>query len=201
MTTEPDDLLPGNATEFERAQSKTSARLLETDTAVIRRARNPAQAPAAFLPFLAAERSAHRFAGGDAQKRAQVASSFDDHLAYGTPAALEAEIAADTGQDIRVIEHFEEPGLTFPDFIVDSLVSPGEQPPDLDAVAAAAIRRKNVRECLVAARVRYRPIVGQLYYGAAAYFSTKITMKPARAPNLFHGAAARMLPKLRISPL
>ena len=36
-----DDLLPSNSTSYERPQSETSARLLEVDTDVIRRARDP----------------------------------------------------------------------------------------------------------------------------------------------------------------
>jgi len=195
-----DDLLPGAATEFERAHAKTSARILATDTAVIRRERDPAQCDAAFLPFLAAERSVHHYAGDAATKRARTAASFDDHLAYGTPAALEAEIAQDTGQQVRVVEFFDDGALEWPDFVVESYVDPGVPPPDLDAVMRAAIRRKNVRDWPSAVRPHYRNGHGDLFHGAATSFSVRVrTVEPA-APNIFHGAAARFLPQIRTTP-
>lgn len=201
MTQAPDDLLPGNATDFERAQSKTSARILDTDTGVIRRERVPAQCDEAFLPFLAAERSVHHYAGDLATKRARTAASFSDHLAYGTPSALEQEIALDTGLDVRVVEYFEERQFEFPDFAVDLVLEQGETPPqDLEPVRRSALQRKNVRETLAAVRIRYERPPGDLFHGAATHISPRISNAFAPAPNLFHGAVSRILPQQRITP-
>jgi phage tail P2-like protein len=199
MTQAPDDLLPGNATEFERAQSQTSARILDTDTAVIRRERDAAQCDPAFLPFLAAERSVHHYDGSLATKRDRTAASFSDHLAYGTPAALEQEIALDTGLSVRVVEFFEERQFEFPDFAVDVVVEPGHLPPaDLEPVRRSALLRKNVRETLAAVRVRYPHPPSDLYHGAAVHISPRLSNAFAVAPNLYHGAATRILPQQRI---
>ncbi|MCC3246136.1 phage tail protein [Methylocystis sp. WRRC1] len=200
MSDEPDDLLPGNATAWEQAQSKTSARILDTDTAVIRRERDPARCDAAFLPFLAAERSVHQYAGGLAAKRARTAESFDDHLAYGTPAKLEEEIARDTGQEVRIVEYFEDRELEWPDIIVESLVYPGEEPPNLDAVMRSVMRRKNVRDWPAKVRPHYRNSNGNLFHGSASFFSVRIRTVEPRSRNLFHGAGARFLPQIRINP-
>lgn len=61
----PKDLLPPNSTPFERTLSKTSARLLDTDTDIIRRERDPLRCDKAFLPFLGMERSVHHYTGTD----------------------------------------------------------------------------------------------------------------------------------------
>lgn len=217
MTDAPDDLLPQNATEFERAQSKTSARILDTDTNIIRRARVPAQTPAAFLPFLAAERSVHHyggpftdeftaeFPGSIAFKRAQTASSFSDHLSYGTPAALEKEIELDAGFPVRIVEFFEDPELTFPDFMVEATIDPGEPYPDMAAARRSAANRKNVREVLAKTRVRVRQPIAAMNVGAATHATSRVRIFPiGGAPppkQVFVGAFTRAMPKVRIFPL
>lgn len=200
-----DDLLPGNATAWERAQSKTSARLLGTDTDVIRRERDPLHCDKQFLPFLGMERSVHHYTGtNEALDRARTASSFQDHASYGAPAALEREIAQDTGQDVRVIEFFEEQGLEWPDFVVETAIDPGAPRPDLAALWESAIRRKNVRDMPVL-RVRGRQPVSPLYVAAATHMNAAVRILPEDAlpppKQLFIGAAQRSIVTTRILPL
>ncbi len=196
----PADLLPANATPFQRALSKTSARLLDADTDIIRRERDPLLCDKPFVPFLASERSVHHYTGVDATTdRARTASSYADHRSYGAAPALEQEISTDTGQTIRVIECWEDPDLSFPDFIVESVINPGAEVPDMAAAARSAIARKNVRDTLARTRVRVNQPVGVIYYGAAAYFSVRMTpvvTPPPRGP--FLGGAGRFLPSFRI---
>lgn len=199
-----DDLLPRNATPWERALSKTSARLLATDTDVIRRERDPLHCDRAFLPALGMERSVHHYTGTDvAADRARTASSFSDHCAYGTPAALEQEIALDTGQEIGVVEFFEELGLEWPDFAVESIVDPGDPTPDLAALRASAIRRKNVRDW-PHIRVRVNNPVAPLYIGAATHKGVTVRVLPEDAlpppPQLYIGAATRKVIEVRVLP-
>lgn len=200
----PDDLLPGNATDFERAQSKTSARILATDTNVIRRERDAGQCDAAFLPFLAAERSVHHYDGDTATKRARTAASFNDHLAYGTAAALEAEIAQDCGFPVRVIEFHEDPTLEWPDFIVEAVIDPGQAHPDMGKAMRAALLRKNVRDW-PKPRIRVRQPVADVFVAAACHMSSKVRILPLDAvkptPQIFVSAASRMMPKVTILPL
>lgn len=199
-----DDLLPGNATPWERAQSATSARLLDTDTDAIRRERDPLRCDRQFLPFLGMERSVHHYTGtSEALDRARTAASFDDHRSYGTPAALEQEIALDTGQDVRVIEFFEEQGLVWPDFVVETTIDPGDPTPDLNALWASAMHRKNVRD-MPRLRVRGRQPVAPLYIGAASHVSASVRILPDEAlpppKQIFIGAAFRSIPTVRILP-
>lgn len=144
---ERDDLLPGNATPFERAQSETSARLLEAPSNTVRTARDAAQAPAVLLGHLAWEKSVHHPSDDAGVMRARIASSFDDHCAYGTPAALEAEIALDVGAPVTIEDFYEVPGAAWPDFFVNIPVGvDGATVADPAAVLASALRRKNVRD-------------------------------------------------------
>jgi phage tail P2-like protein len=200
-----DDLLPGNATAWERAQSKTSARLLATDTNVIRRERDPLHCDAAFAPFLGMERSVHHYTGeNEALDRARIASSFADHCSYGTPAALEQEIALDTGQDVRVVEFFEDATLEWPDFVVETLVDPGEPTPDLAALQASATRRKNVRDW-PHVRVRGRQPVAPLHIAGASHMTSAVRILPEDAlpptPQIFVGAGTRAIVRNRVLPL
>ncbi len=202
----PVDLLPPNRTPFEYALGMTSARILNVDTQAIRRERDPMQCAAAFLPFLAWERSVHHYTGTDqAADAASVASSFDDHLSYGAPAALEAEIALDTGQTIRVVEFFEENDLIWPEFVAESVVNPGDPVPDLAAVRASALVRKNVRDRLHSVRTRGRQPPACVQIGAAAHVSPNVQVLPAvippPLPNIEIGAATRVFPAAQILPL
>lgn len=195
------DLLPPNATPLQRALSKTSARILDTDTDVIRRERDPNACDAAFVPVLAAERSVHHWApGDDAGNRARTASSFEDHLDYGSPDALESEIAQDTGQTVRIVEYFEDPALHFPQFYVDFVINSGDPTPDTQALMQSALRRKNVRD-MPATRVRVIQPEGELYVGAACHFTNTIRLAPQPPdPQLYAGAASRYFNTIRILP-
>ena len=142
-------LLPDNRTAWEAALSGTSDRLWGLDTDAIRRQRRPDLCTAAWLPLLGWERSVHYWSEGDeAANRARTGTSFEDHLAYGSPEALEAEIAQDVGHPVQLREYFEVPGGAWPDFYVDLALDQArpETWPTLDAVMTSAVRRKNVRD-------------------------------------------------------
>jgi phage tail P2-like protein len=192
------DGLPDNATPLERAQSETSLRILATDTEMVRRARDPARAPAKLLPWLAAERSVRRYAGEEAGDRARAASSFGDHLGYGSASALEAEIAADVGGPVEVVEFDQRADFSWPDFGVYAVLPPGASPPDGDALRRAAMRRKNVRDCLAGLGARVVQPAAPLRVGAAACLSLRMTIAPPPArPGPFVGATQRLLPTFR----
>lgn len=196
-----DDLLPSNATPFERAISGAGARMLSVDADAIRRERDPSRCDAAFVPFLAWERSVHFYDPADESgNRSRIESSFNDHLNYGSPDALQSEIALDTGQAVHLVEFWEERDLTWPDFVVESVIVPGDPAPDLDAVMASALKRKNVRD-VPHVRTRVIQPAAVLNVGAAHHISMRIT--PAATvpmlPNV--GATHRLLPHLQVRPL
>lgn len=200
-------LLPGNATAWERANDEVAAkRLRQIDVAAIRRERDPAACDAAFVAPLAWERSVHHWVpGDDAGNRTRVASSFVDHVNYGCPAPLEAEIAADTGVAVRVREFFELAGLEWPDFVVDVPVNPGDPAPNVAAIAASALARKPVRDVLASVRLVASQPASPLYVGAATSVRPKVTVLPfglpKSAPQLYVGAASRTMPTLKVLPL
>lgn len=199
-------LLPANQSAFETAQATVSDRLLAVDVDAIRRARRPDQCDAAFVPLLGWERSVHFWKQGDeAGNRARIASSFGDHVLYGSPAALEAEIALDTGLSIGIVEFFQDPSLEWPDFIVQVNVWPGVATPDLAAVMAAAIRRKNVRDWPDRVRVHGFQPPGQAWFGAGVSASPKVRILPfdhlPRLPSVFTGAGLATIQQIRIRPL
>ncbi len=196
-------LLPGNAVAFEAANSKVASRLFDLDVGVIEKSRDPQNCDAAFTPFLAWERSIHFWSPNDeVGNRARIASSFSDHCAYGAPAALEAEIALDTGQDVRVIEFFEEPGLTWPDFVVASQIDAGDPLPDIDALMASALTRKNVRD-MPSPRIFARQPAGACHLGAASgvIVTAKILASAPPQPSTRVGAATGVLVSAKILPL
>ena len=143
-----DNLLPANATAFEDAQSQTSARLLDAPVHVVRDARKGATAPKQLLGALGWERSVHHPSADEAVMRARIDSAFADHLSYGAPAALENEIALDTGVSVVVRDFWEKPGGAWPDFFVCIPVGPGHPAPpdDLTPILLSALTRKNVRD-------------------------------------------------------
>jgi phage tail P2-like protein len=200
-----DDLLPPSATPWMRVNSKVSARILDTDADVIRRERDPSRCDAQFVPFLAWERSVHFYAPNDeAGNRARVASSFQDHVNYGSPAALEAEIALDTGYRIEVVEFFQDASLVWPWFFVQAVINPGDPLPDMKgAVMKSALNRKNVRD-MPAVRIRVQQPAGALYVGAACNFAIQAKIFPQAAPppppQIRVGAAARFFPLNKILP-
>lgn len=202
VASEPQDLLPPNKAPFEEVSSRVSHRILETDVGVVERARDPMAADAPFVPLIGAERAVHHPTAGTALARRQrAAQSFADHQSYGAPAALEAEIALDTGEapeNIRVKEFWTERDLSFPDFVVEALRQPGDDMPDLRPHYASAMRRKNVRDWLKV-RAHYSHPPGRLFHGAAANISIRVRTVDAKRANLFHGAVARALITQRTS--
>ena len=195
------DLLPANATPFMRALSRTSARILNADTQAVRRERDPAQCGGQFVPFLAWERSVHHYVVGDlAGNRAKVAASFVDHLSFGTPCALESEIAQDTGQAIEIVEYFQDPSLVWPYFWVCTLVNPGDPAPNTQAVWNSAILRKNVRDMPKVA-VKLNQPGAQNYAGAATGVTIICRFPPANPlPQIYVGARARIFNIVKILP-
>ncbi len=200
------DLLPPNATPFESAQSATDARTLNADTNAIRAERQPATCDEAFIAPLAWERSVHFWSpGDDAGNRARTASSFEDHGSYGSPPALEGEIALDTGLSVAVREFWELPGLAWPGFVVDVEINPGDPAPDLGAVTASALTRKNVRDVLARVRLAAQQPAAALALGAAVCASPRVTILPLGGapldPAIVFGASTRVVPFLTVLPL
>ncbi len=196
-----DDLLPPNATPFERAQSAADRRVLSADVDAIRRARDPAACPSAVTPFLAWERSVHFYDPADEPgNRARTASSFSDHAAYGSATALEAEIALDIGSPVAIREWFEERDLVFPDFVVEVAMAPGPTPPDLSAALASAMRRKNVRD-MPRPRVRVTQPPAALFVAAAQRIGLSVANRVAARPMPAVGATSRFLPQIKVHPL
>lgn len=196
-------LLPGNATAFEVANSQVAARLFDLNVGVIEQSRLPAQCDAQFVPFLAWERSVHFYNPADvAGNRARIESSFNDHLNYGSPSALEAEIALDTGQSIHIVEFFEEADLVWPEFVVASVINPGDPLPDIDALMASAMMRKNVRDW-PQPRVHARQPVASVYVGAATgvVITATILATTPLPPQVTVGAATGVLVSAKILPL
>jgi phage tail P2-like protein len=141
-----DVLLPSNATVFERAQADTSARILDIDTDIIRRERQPETCNAHFLPLLAWERSVHHWSGADVEgDKARIKTAFQDHQTYGSPQALESEISQDINYPVKIVE-FAKAGLEWPDFAIEVPIKPDVSAPKASAIFASAVRRKNVRD-------------------------------------------------------
>lgn len=88
-------LLPSNSTDFERALSLTSARILDIDMDAIRRGSLSDECPIDLIPFLAWDRSVDVWRNGwtEEQKRAVVAGSVAYHKRKGTPFALELALS------------------------------------------------------------------------------------------------------------
>lgn len=196
-------LLPGSASAFEAAQSATAARLFDLNVAIIEQSRLPAVAGAQFVPFLAWERSVHFYDPADeAGNRARIESAFEDHSNYGSPDALEAEIALDTGQNVRVIEYFEEAGLDWPDFALASVIDPGDPAPDIDALMASVMTRKNVRDWPLPRVFGRQPVGGCVVGGATgAVISVKILAATPPQPSAFAGGASGVVVTAKILAL
>ncbi len=200
------DLLPPNATPFERAQSAEDNRVLAADVDAIRRERDPARCDEAFVAPLAWERSIHFWnPGDDSGNRARIASSFADHGAYGAPPALEEEIALDTGLPVTVREFWELPDLVWPYFVVDCPVEIGAPAPDVGAIAASALARKNVRDMLSRVRLLANQPGAILSVGAGCCVNPRVKILPFDAapppPQLYVGASTRALPNVTVLPL
>ena len=199
-------LLPGNATVLETSLSlSANARMGNVDVEAVRREREPQTCDAVFLPLLGFERSLHHWVGGDAPGNAKkIAASFADHLSYGSPSALEAEIAADTGQTIRLREFYEYASV-WPGFKIDTIINPGDASPNLAAANASAVARKNVRDLYEGARIFARQPPSPAIVGAATHMSSFLTIYPVGGnrppPTLFTGAASRALGVNKILPL
>lgn len=197
------DLLPANATPFERALSETSARILDVDIDAIRRSRSPNACAAVFVPLLAWERSVHFWREGDeAGNRGRVASSFVDHLAYGSPPALEAEISLDVGAPIRLREYFEV-GLQWPDFLLEIEAFDDAAPSLAAAVWRSALRRKNVRDWPVVSYVARRS--GALHVATAVralltFRFPPVDLTPRLNGRVFIAGAMMAFGRFRLEP-
>ncbi|MGO8738630.1 phage tail protein I [Rhodoblastus sp.] len=202
MTATPgDDLLPNNATALERAISGAGARMLDVDVAAIRRERSPQNCDAQFLPLLGWERSVHYWSPTDqAANRARVQTAFNDHLNYGSPVALEAEIALDTGLNIE-IEEFWQAGLAWPYFAVNVVANPGDPAPDLAGAWSSALARKNVRDMPVLREKLLQP-PALVSVAAAAHVGLFVSVLPAVKPPPAYLAAAisRKIVSISIQP-
>ncbi len=198
-------LLPKNATAWERCNSRISTRMLSVPVALILKERDPMRCDAAFVAPLAWERSVHYWnPGDDAGNRARIASSLADHKGYGAPAALEAEIALDTGYVIAIREFWELPGLVWPDFVVDVVYSAGAAWPALAGVYASALRRKPPRDVLDRVRVFAETPPAPIVVGAACFASFNGTVFPVDGaplpPSFAVGAATRIVCVFTVSP-
>ena len=198
-------LLAANETAWERANSTVSERILNAPASLILQERDPVACDAQFVAPLAWERSVHFWdPAADAENRARIAASFTDHLGYGAPAALEAEIALDTGLSVSVREFWEVPGLVWPDFLVDVHIQPGVQPP-LAPVWKSALRRKPVRDVLVNVRYAAAQPAAALAVVAACHVTQRATILPLGAPKpppaFVAGAALRVFVYPKILPL
>lgn len=205
MTHKP--LLPGNATAWERSNAEVSGeRMLGLPVSVIRRERDPLACDAAFLPGLGWERSVHYWDPSDsAGNRSRTSTSFPDHLVYGCPAPLEAEIALDTGQTVSIKEWFEVAGLVWPLFHVDVAVVPGGPYPDTGPIIASALARKPVRDVLAQVRYRAPQPAANVYVGASCSATTIAKILPADGlpppPQIYVGAGNRTVVTAHIAPL
>lgn len=106
-------LLPANATKYERALEKTSARSFSLPV-LIDRLRNPTTCPLSVLPWLAYERSVDEWneEWSEEQKRQVTARSISVHKKKGTRGAVEEALEA-LGIGVRVLEWWEvEPQAT-----------------------------------------------------------------------------------------
>lgn len=96
MATPRDSLLPGNATSRETAHAETDGRFDDIDMDVIRRAKDPATAPAGMLGHLAWEWSADIWdpAWPVDIKRRVVAASSEVHRLKGTRRAVQVALGS-----------------------------------------------------------------------------------------------------------
>jgi P2-related tail formation protein len=200
-------LLPGNATAWERANAEVSAaNMLRSPVATIPRERDPLACDAAFVAPLGWERSVHFWnPGDDAGNRARIASSFADHLNYGCPATLENEISLDTGLTVTVREFFEVAGLTWPDFVVDIDIEPGDPAPNVAAVYAAALTRKPARDVLAMVRLLAAQPAASVFVAAATCVAPRLIVLPLGGakpdPQIYVGAGTRVMPIVTVLPL
>jgi len=196
------NLLP-NPSPFERAQTDTSERILNVDADVIRRERRADQCDAKFLPLLAWETSIHHWTGTDeVADRAAVASSFDDHCAYGSPEALEREISLDVGYAVKVRDFWEFGGV-WPQFLVEIPAQPEATYAMPADVWASALRRKNVRDIPVVQVVTRS--TGPLNFAAQMIIHAAIRILPMDPTPHFDtpmgvGAALRVFAIFNVRP-
>jgi len=196
------DLLPPNATPFERAQSATDGRVLAADTDAIRRERDPLRCDKPFVPLLGWERSVHHWSGIDDVDRASVDRSFADHIKYGSPPALEDEISLDVGYGVKVQEFFEA-GLAWPEFLVAIPAVDDVAPPLPATVWASAIARKNTRDYPVLRYVARED--GPRFAGAFLRVAATIRVEPLDptayvAGPAFAGVGLRVIATIRLEP-
>ncbi|MGE4296933.1 MAG: phage tail protein I [Desulfovibrionaceae bacterium] len=142
------DLLPESATDQERAISESAARLAEVPV-IQRDLWNPATCPAYLLPWLAWALSVDLWddAWPKTRKRAVIAASVAVHRIKGTPAAVEAMLAA-MGFDAGVVEWPEFDGEPYTFKVATD--TPMQRDEDYAALMAGVTSAKNTRSHLAA---------------------------------------------------
>lgn len=90
------EILPNDATPREKAYAAVDARFEDIDTDLVRRVRSVTEAPAAYLPYLAWERSVDVYdpEWSEATKRAVIAAAPEVHRYKGTRHAVETAMRA-----------------------------------------------------------------------------------------------------------
>ena len=190
------DLLPLNATAFEKALAGSDDRILGFDADIVRRVTIADECPPAQLPVLAWEYSVDEWdpSWSDLRKRGVINASIEVHRFKGTAFALEKAIDA-TGQGVRVEEWFEYDGHPYRfrlsvDLAQDETFS-AEQ---LQQIVRIALRVKIVRSLLEYVLFT-RPTQVPFYIGVAVATRTTVTIGPDIAdfiglrPYLYVGAA------------
>lgn len=214
MVAPRDSLLPGNATARETAHAETDGRLDDIDMDVIRRAKDPATAPAEMLPALAWEWSVDVWdpAWPVDIKRRVVAASPEVHRLKGTRRSLQVALGS-FFLDAAITEWWQAQPQVAPytfrvDFTFGSGLPSGQQWVDLSQgwltlVYRAIVAAKPVsRTFILGARV---PTDLSPFY-AGAVVATRMVVRPAVDPitrlvgqgPLFMAAA--VIARLRISP-
>lgn len=162
------DLLPSNATAFEKALAASDDRILEIDADIVRRVTRPDECPPDQLHILAWEYSVDEWepTWSDLRKRGVIKASFEVHRFKGTAYALEKAISA-IGQGVLVEEWFEYGGHPYRFRLVVDL-DPEEvfSSTELDQIIRVALRTKNVRSLLE--YVLFRRTRTSPFYVAAA---------------------------------
>ncbi|TPK15166.1 phage tail protein I [Mesorhizobium sp. B2-5-9] len=102
-------LLPGNSSGWEKVVEGVDGELVAGDpVGLVAASRSDTDAPLAWLPYLAAERSVDEFSGlwDEARQREVTRGSFRYHQVQGTRPALDRALTP-LGYTIRVVEWFE----------------------------------------------------------------------------------------------
>lgn len=102
------EILPGDATPREKAYAAVDARFEDIDTDLVRRVKSVAEAPAAYLPYLAWERSVDVYdpAWPEDVRRAVIAAAPEVHRYKGTRHAVQTALGA-LGITAEIVEWWQ----------------------------------------------------------------------------------------------